>query len=276
MTNNRSLFGQYVRSQGKYQRGSFRKYQITRPLPNSTVGRVPSAASQRALYHADDFNGYWRVSAFNTLYKKPLKPFTTSKEVYSSALGNVGTMRVTPSALYAIDDKGGFDNYIARASPEELRSNTGEKLREVLHMHRTNPSLLKWGLAPKSLFRRRDRLDPMYTRFRNASYHRAGEQIATSNSYSPYFLPNNDSLFPERSRFHSGNAPSLDLWWKAGIVVERNLKHRLGEAKSFEEAHPDHRNGDSFRKGHGAGGGGGQGSPRPRSKTYRSRQSRPF
>jgi large subunit ribosomal protein L28 len=185
-------------------------------------------------------------------------------------------MRVTTSALYAIDDKGGFDNYIERVSPEEMRSNTGEKLREVMHMLKTNPPLLNWGLSPKSFFRGRDRSDPMYTRFRNASYQRSSKQITTSNSYSPYFLPENDALFPERSRFQIANASSLHLWWKGGDVLEKHLKDRLGEAKSFEEAHPDHRNVDSFRKGHGAGGGGGQGSPRPRSKTYRSRQSRPF
>jgi len=36
---------------------------------------------------------------------------------------------LTANATYAIDDAGGFDNYILRTPPEELRSTHGERLR---------------------------------------------------------------------------------------------------------------------------------------------------
>ncbi|CAL1153657.1 unnamed protein product [Cladocopium goreaui] len=38
-----------------------------------------------------------------------------------------------------MDDAGGFDNYILRTPPQELRSATGEKMREVMYFYMKNP-----------------------------------------------------------------------------------------------------------------------------------------
>ncbi len=96
--------------------------------------------------------------------------------------------------------------------------------------------------------------------------------------YSPYFLPRDYAdLFPQRDLPVGEDSPSaLNLWWNSDSKLEEGFRRRLAEAKSFEEAHPDHREPGSYRKGDGAGGGGGQGSARQRSKTYRSRQVRPY
>lgn len=276
-----SLFGRYIRRQAKVHQWTFRKYQLTKLIPNNAAGRVPSAASQMNLWHNDDFNAFWKVSPFNTLYRKRTKPYSEQKVFHSELLGNRPVkVRVTPSALYGMDDKGGFDNYILRSPPEELRSTTGEKMRDVMSFFRQHPVIRAWGIPWNVFIRKRDRFDPVYARYRaglrKASHEsRLGQQ---HQKYSPYFLPKSDEgLYPQRDVFVDRAAPRpLNLWWKNNNVVQKAFRKRLSEAKSFEEAFPDHNEPSGYRKGEGAGGGGGQGTPRPRSKTYRSRKSRPY
>ena len=276
-----SLFGRYVRQQGKYCRATFRKYQVTKLIPNNAAGRTPSASSQRALWHNDDFNSFWRVSAYNTIFRKRTKPAAVMRDLDSVRMAQeIRNVRVTPSALYAIDDKGSFDNYILRTPPEELRSNYGEKMREVMKYLEDNREVQAWRLPWKTFLRKRDMADPWYARYRHglASAKSNHSSSMSHTRFSPYFLPaTTDGLYPQRDAFVSGReAPSLNLWWMQDKKVEEAFRKRLGDAKSFDEAFPDHREAGSYRKGQGAGGGGGQGSPRPRSKVYRSRKSRPY
>ena len=277
-----SLFGRYVRRQGKYCQWTFRKYQITKLIPNKAAGRVPSASSQTGLYHNDDFNAYWKVSAFNTLYRKRTSPFAIRKDFKSEALNTtVRDLRVTPSALYAVDDKGGFDDYILRTPPEDMRSNTGEKLRNLIHYYQANPDIRAWSLPWKVLMRKRDQADPVYARYRHELKKSFWSKRLEDRHarFSPYFLPStDDGLFPQRDVFVGKSSPNkLDLWWKKTPELESAFRERLTQAKSFEEAHPDHREPGAYRKGEGMGGGGKHNrSPRPRSKTYRSRVTRSY
>jgi large subunit ribosomal protein L28 len=274
-----SLFGRYIRQQGKLRQGTFRKYQITKLVPNCAAGRTPSAASQRGLFHSDDFNSYWKISAFNTMYRKRIAPYAEPKKFNISGIGKSGKLRTTASALYAIDDKGGIDNYVDRTPPEELRSATAERIRTLSVFHQTNPEVSHWSLPWPLLRKKRDRMDPSFARYkfllRRGHQHNSSHYI--HGAYSPYFLPENlNQLNPERTVFVDRKAPELNLWWKSDPTLEHAFRKRLKDAKSFEEAFADREIPGGYRKGEGAGGGGGQGSPRPRSKTYRSRQSRPF
>ncbi|CAE7384500.1 unnamed protein product [Symbiodinium sp. CCMP2592] len=66
--------------------------------------------------------------------------------------------------------------------------------------------------------------------------------------------------------------PELNLWWRDSPALSAAFRRRLGEAKSFEEAHADHREPNSFRYGQTFGGGGKNNvSPRKRGKTHRYR-----
>ena len=282
MPKSSNLFGKYIRNQNKFCQKTFRKYQVTKLIPNNTMGRVPSAGSQLGLWHADDFNAKWNVSAFNTIFRKRMKPFVATKDFMSGKL-NSGTtsVRVTPSAMYGIDDRGGFDEYIMRSPPEELRSNAGEKMRRLMYFYMENPSIKAWGLPWKVLLRKRDQADPWYAKFCFKLGKRMGKlrAHAAHKPFSPYFLPKSDSdVFVQRDRFQDeGVGPKLNLWWMEDPRTEAAFRHRLDEGKSFEEAHPDHRELGAYRKGEGVGGGGKSGgNPRPRSKTYRSRQVRSY
>ena len=276
-----SLFGRYLRQQNKSCRSTFRKYQITKLVPNGAAGRVPSASSQLGLWHNDDFNSYWRVSAFNTLFRKRTHPFNTMKTIVSERLSPVPwSVKVAPSALYALDDAGGFENYITRTPPQILRSNIAEKMRQVMYFMDDNHQVKGWNLPWKTFLRKRDRADPSYARYRRELRKRYTETTISGahSRYSPYFLPDSAAkLFPQRDTFSSQHEQSpLNLWWAKSPEVESAFRRRLAEAKSFEEAFPDNEEPGAYRKGEGAGGGGGQGSPRPRSKIYRSRRSRPY
>jgi large subunit ribosomal protein L28 len=277
-----SLFGRYIRNQNKNCLRTFRKYQITKLVPNNAMGRVPSAASQMGLWHGDDFNAYWNVSAFNTIFRKRTKPFVISKDFHSDKLGStVRNLRITPSAMYGMDDRGGFDEYVMRTPPEELRSNSGERMRSLMYFYMEKPEIKEWGLPWRTLLRKRDRADPWYARYRYALKRTAAKARlqSTHKRFSPFFLPNStDGLFVQRDTFVDGcPGPKLNLWWKANPKIEEAFRSRLAEAKSFEEAHPDHRELGSYRKGEGAGGGGRSGgNVRPRSKTYRSRTLRSY
>jgi large subunit ribosomal protein L28 len=280
MPKSAQLFGRYIRTQGKYRRATFRKYQITRVIPNNAAGRVPSASSQMGLFHSDDFNAHWRLSAFNTMYRKRLKPFTVFRKLESEGLKtSIKDLRVTPSAMYAMDDKGGLDGYLLQTPPQELRSATGEKLRNLMYTYMEKPELMSWNLPWRRLVQKRNLADPWYARYKHSLQmaQNATRRDQSHRRFSPYFLPKNDAdLYPARDRFVQAEAPSLDLWWKKDPKLEAAFRKRLESAKSFEEASPDHEVPGSFRKGEGMGGGGGQGSPRPRSKTYRWRQLRSY
>ena len=277
-----NLFGRFIRNQNKFCQKTFRKYQVTKLIPNNAMGRVPSAGSQMGLWHSDDFNAHWNVSAYNTIFRKLTRPFVASKSYASENLNSSNvSVRVTPSAMYGMDDKGGFDEYIMRTPPEELRSNLGEKMRHLMYFYMENPRFKEWGLPWKVLARKRDQADPWYAKYCfNSRMTRARVRAHESHrAFSPYFLPKADSgLFVQRDRFLEGeSAPKLNLWWKQDPRIEAAFRYRIEEGKSLEEAHPDHREVGAYRKGHGAGGGGKSGgNPRPRSKTYRNRQLRSF
>merc|ERR1719201_2912508 len=80
------------------------------------------------LYGDDDYKSYTRVSLWGDYHSKKVKPQIVKKDFRSSALNTtIYNLNVTPAALYAMDDAGGFDNYILNTPPEDLRSCTGEK-----------------------------------------------------------------------------------------------------------------------------------------------------
>jgi large subunit ribosomal protein L28 len=277
-----SLFGSYIRNQNKFCQKTFRKYQVTKLVPNNAMGRVPSAGSQTGLWHSDDFNAYWHVSAYNTIFRKLTRPYVRAKSFESRALGKIATnVRVTPSAMYGMDDKGGFDDYLMRTPPEELRSHIGERMRSLIYFYMRNPQVKRWGLPWKVLSRKRDQNDPSYAKFRfNLKKKQAKEnENRKHKAFTPFYLPRSDSaLFVQRDRFlEGGDVPKLNLWWKTDPRIEEAFRSRLEQGKSFDEAFPDNNELGSYRKGEGAGGGGRSGGNlRPRSKTYRNRHLRSY
>ncbi|KAF4728589.1 hypothetical protein FOZ63_012622, partial [Perkinsus olseni] len=88
-------------------RRSWRKYVQTRYVMPKAMGQVPSAASQMALFHDDDYKRKYRMGVRNSMFRKVLKPFTTRRDFRSDMLNQtIHNLRVTNSALYAIEDKG--------------------------------------------------------------------------------------------------------------------------------------------------------------------------
>lgn len=281
MPKNLSLFGAYLQNVSKKLQRGFKRTQITKTIPVKAYGRAPSASSQMALWGDDDFNSITkkRWSGRWTRRKKP--PINYKKDFHSEALNTtVFNMRVTPSALYNMDDAGGFDNYILRTPPQELRSATGEKMREVMYFYKENPAIRDWGLPWKVFLRNRSRKDPAYARYAHeAKKEASGRQQANQHArFSPYYLPTQALLHPARQEFVEGSVqPKLNLWWRESPALEAAFRRRLTEAKSFERAHADHREPMGFRYGRTMGGGGPQStSPRERSKTHRFRHVRPF
>ena len=64
------------------------------------------------------------------------------KDIESKNLGvTLPGMSVTASALYAMDDMGGFDEYILRSHPAEMRSSTGEKIKNLMYYYKDNPEV---------------------------------------------------------------------------------------------------------------------------------------
>ena len=150
-----------------------------------------------------------------------------------------------------------------------------------MYYYMENPDVKEWSLPWKVLLRKRDRADPWYARYRHGlkKVYYSKQLDRAHEKYSPYFLPKtDDGLYPQRDVFAGGkSAPKLDLWWKSDPKVEEAFRKRLTEAKSFDEAYPDHREPGAYRKGEGAGGGGWSGANvRPRGKTYRNRQTRSY
>jgi len=276
-----SLFGAYLQNVGKTHQKGFKRTQITKPLPVKAYGRIPSAASQMSLWGSDDINFYARKRWTGQWTKKYLRPLSYKKDFQSEALNTtIHNLRVSPTALYGMDDAGGFDNYILRTPPEELRSATGEKMREVMYFYMKNPEVKALGLPWKVYLRRRNRKDPAYAQYVHEA-RKESSMVKTARQharFSPYYLPSYAMMHPARQELVEGSVqPQLNLWWRESPALEAAFRRRLTEAKSFEQAHADHREPNSFRYGQTMGGGGKSAhSPRERTKTYRYRHNRPY
>lgn len=281
MPKNLSLFGAYLQSVGKTLQKTYRRTQITRIVPPKALGSVPSASSQMTLWGGDDYNMYTkrtRTMKWNYHYTYPN---CYRKDFQSDALNTtIFNLRVTPNALYSMDDAGGFDNYILRTPPQELRSATGEKMRDVMYFYMKNPEVKEWGLPWKVFLRAKDRKDPAYARYKHeAKKEASGRSVARQHArFSPYYLPTAGLMHPARQEFIEGSVqPQLNPWWRDSSALEGAFRRRLQEAKSFERAHADHREPMGFRYGQTFGGGGPPNTcPRPRSKTHKWRQLRPY
>ena len=130
------------------------------PALVKAYGRTPSLGSQMNLWHSDDYNSYTKVHKTMTMVKKFVEPITWRKDFHSHELNTVlPNLRVTASTLYAIDDAGGFDNYIMRTHPSELRSCFGEKLKNLMYFYQDNPDVKEWGLPHKVLLRNKEQKD---------------------------------------------------------------------------------------------------------------------
>lgn len=283
MPKNLNLFGAFLQKAyvGRTPARGFKRTQITKPIPVKAYGRPPSASSQMALFGQDDFNYYTRKRWSGRWTKKFLHPKTYKKDFDSEALNStLHNLRVTPSALYGMDDAGGFDEYIQRTPPEELRSATAEKMREVMQFYRENPSVKDWGLPWKVFLRGKNRADPAYARYSHEAKKEKGTSATSQQhaKFSPYYLPTQALLHPARQEFVEGSVqPKLNLWWRETPALEVAFRRRLTEAKSFERAHADHREPMGFRYGQTFGGGGPNNtSPRKRGKTYKYRHNRPY
>lgn len=281
MPKNLSLFGAHLQKVGGRVKSGFKRTQITKLAPPQAYGKVPSASSAMSLWGGDDFGKVTRKTWSGRWTKKQYKPRSYKKDFHSEALNTtIYNLRVTPATLYAMDDAGGFDEYIQRTPPEELRSATGEKMREVMNFYRKRPDVKAWGLPWKVFLREKNRKDPEFARYR----HEANKAASTVNiarehaKFSPYYLPTAALMHPARQEFVEGSLDhKLNLWWKESPALEAAFRRRLTEAKSFERAHADHREPMAFRYGQTMGGGGPQSTTcRKRSKTHRFRHNRPF
>jgi len=281
MPKNLQLFGAYLQNVSKKLQKGFKRSQLTRVIPVKAYGKAPTQSSQMALWGGDDKNTYTKRRIKCGWNRKIFKPFNYRKDFHSEALNTtIFNVRVTSAALYDMDDKGGFDDYILRTPPEELRSATGEKMREVMHFYKKNPTVRDWGLPWKVFLRGRNRKDPMYARYSHeAKKEHSGYATAQQHArFSPYYLPSAALMHPARQEFVEGSVqPQLNLWWRDGAGLEAAFRRRLKEAKSFERAHADHREPMSFRSGQTMGGGGKSGvACRMRSATHKFRQLRPY
>eukprot|EP00418_Pyrodinium_bahamense_P040628 CAMPEP_0179200704 /NCGR_PEP_ID=MMETSP0796-20121207/99885_1 /TAXON_ID=73915 /ORGANISM="Pyrodinium bahamense, Strain pbaha01" /LENGTH=161 /DNA_ID=CAMNT_0020905259 /DNA_START=112 /DNA_END=594 /DNA_ORIENTATION=- len=154
--------------------------------------------------------GYRRSSSQTRLPEScQSKPMAGRRKDFQSEALNatIFNLRVTGSALYAMDDAGGFDNYILRTPPQELRSATGEKMREVMYYYMRNPEVKKWGLPWKVFLRQRARKDPEYARYAHeAKKEASGHTVARQHArFSPYYLPSQALLHPARQEFIEGS-----------------------------------------------------------------------
>lgn len=281
MPKNLNLFGAYLQRVSRKLQKGFKRTQLTKPIPVKAYGRPPSASSQMALWGSDDFQKVTRKRWSGRWTKKQVQPSNYKKDFASDLLNTtIFNLRVTPSALYGMDDAGGFDDYILRTPPEELRSATGEKMREVMYFYMNNPEVKAWGLPWKVYLRQKNRKDPAYARYVHESRKEASGRVqAVAHArFSPYYLPTHALMHPARQEFVEGSVqPKLNLWWRESPALAAAFRRRLAEAKSFERAHADHREPSGFRYGQTMGGGGKQATQvRLREKTHRFRNLRPY
>lgn len=281
MPKNLNLFGKYLRRLGKTHKKGFKKTQLIHPIPVKCYGRVPSNASQTGLYHDEDFNYYTKVSYSLKKTRIKVKPNVFKKHIVSNVLNTIiPNVRVTTSALHAMDDAGGFDNYILRTPPEELRSNLSEQLRNVMYFYMSHLNIRSLALPWKTFLHKNQRTDYFYAVYQHLRKKRLYELYAQKEAgkYSPYYLPNDKNLHPQRQQFSlNTEITNLNLWHTKNKILKRAFIERLKEAKSFDQAYADHHFLDSYKKGRGRGGGGRHGrNPRKRSKTYKYFQIRPY
>ncbi|CAD7936625.1 unnamed protein product [Amoebophrya sp. A120] len=260
----RHLFGEHLRDAPKRYQYRYKRWQITRPIPAKAYAkRPPSFASQMNLWHNDDFQ-YLAVCKLNMhKHKTKIVPFQYKKDLQSKNLNcTVTNMRVTPSALYAMDDMGGFDNYIMRSSPEEIRSCVAEKMKNLMYYYQENPDVKAWGLPWHKLIRKKEQKDPAFARYKYLAFRAAGEKrrAREHKPYSPYYLPESEAdMEPARQEFLPGAEDTevvKNLWWKSTPELERRFRDRLTAARHVEFKFPDHREPGGFRRGHNMMGGG--------------------
>ncbi|VWU50621.1 mitochondrial ribosomal protein L28 precursor, putative [Hepatocystis sp. ex Piliocolobus tephrosceles] len=281
MPKNLNLFGKYLRRLGKSHKKGFKKKQIIHPVPVKAYGRVPSAASQTGLYHDEDFNYYTKVSYSLKKTRIKVKPNVFRKHIVSNILNTIiPSVRVTTSTLHAIDEAGGFDNYILRTPPEELRSNLGEKLRNVMYFYMSHPNIRSFSLPWKIFMNKNQQSDfffAIYNHLRNKRLHEIYKK-KESAQYSPYYLPNDKNLYPQRQKFAlNTEINNLNLWYNKNKQLKKAFIDKLKTAKPFDQTYTDFHFLDSYRKGRGRGGGGRHGkSLRKRSKTYKYYEVRPY
>ncbi|AFZ81073.1 hypothetical protein BEWA_004810 [Theileria equi strain WA] len=276
-----SLFGKYIRLNGFVQRKGFKKTQVIHPIPVKAYGRVPSASSQTGLYHDEDYNYYTKVAYSLQKTRIKLKPNVFKKDFESHMLNTtVPNVRVTTSALHAITEEGGFDNYILNTTPEQLRSQLGERLRSVFYFYKQNPEFRKLQMPWKIYYSEMSKKDPMFAVYKHLLGKEKSEkkQAREYRRFSPFYLPPANDLIPECQNFANSQVKDnlkLNLWWKGD--KEKEFRARLGEARTFDAAHVDINLLNAYRKGEGRGGGGPHGkSLRKRSKTFNFNQGRPY
>eukprot|EP00913_Durusdinium_trenchii_P004021 g3723.t1 len=117
--------------------------------------------------------------------------------------------------------------------------------------------------------------DPAFARYvHEANKEASGVSLVKQHArFSPYYLPAQGFMHPARQEFMEGSVqPSLNLWWRDSPSLTAAFRRRLGEAKSFEAAHADHREPMGFRYGQTMGGGGKGNTAR----LERSRSDPPF
>lgn len=282
MPRNSSLFGKYLRYLGRGAQKGFKKKQVLPPTPVKAYGRPPSAASQRGLYHDEDYNYHTKISFSLRKHRRKLKPNVFKKTFESEALNTtVKNIKVTTSALHAIDDAGGFDEYILRTPPEELRSVLGERMKEVIRFYDRSPEIRGWALPWQPFASAAARSDPCLALYRHL---RGKERYETKmrqeqRFYSPYFLPPLQGMHPLRQAFSDAaqDPQPLHLGWALNPALASAFRRRIGMATNQARMHPSHEETEGFRTGNNRGGGGQSGSSlRKRSKTHKWREIRAY
>lgn len=261
------LFGKYLRDKPFPVRHFLRNDQFVRPIPVKAYGRAPTAPSQTGLYHDEDYNFYSKVTKrVVTVRRRLLRPYVLRKHLHSPLLNwTFRHLRVTRTALDAMDRVGGFDQYILRTSPEELRSTFGMKLRELMHYYMQNPEVKAWRVPPRIFMRKDAKRDPWYARHvyhqRKALFRRA--LAKHYRKHSPFYLPSSSHMAPERQPFAEGVTPEpLTLWWNSSPQLEHAFRRRLGKAHGLEKPKASTRVPHSFYSGHARGGGGRHNKPK--------------
>eukprot|EP00913_Durusdinium_trenchii_P030788 g28834.t1 len=107
----------------------------TRIVPPKAYGRPPSASSQMSLWGDDDYTYRQRKLWNGKGERHRITPFTNKKDFHSDALNStIYNLKVTASAMYNMDDAGGFDNYILRTPPQDGRR-AGKHQMSSMFMH---------------------------------------------------------------------------------------------------------------------------------------------
>ncbi|XP_026191180.1 uncharacterized protein LOC34622077 [Cyclospora cayetanensis] len=282
MQRNASLFGKYLRCLGRTAQKGFKKKQILAPIPVKAYGRPPSAASQCGLYHDEDYNYHTKISFSLRKHRRKLKPNVLKKDFVSEALNTtLKNVKVTTSALHAIDDAGGIDAYVCRTPPEELRSVFGEKMKAVMRFYELSPDVRRWAMPWKAFASAAAREDPclaLYRHLRGKEVHEARLR-QEQRLHSPYFLPPLQSMHPIRQQFPEAAAEPqpLHLGWATDSAHATAFKRRIGMAVNQVRSHASHEAEDGYRTGNNRGGGGQSGSSlRKRSKTHKWREIRAY